>query len=151
MHRGAAGRALLAGGWRYFRRRLLERGRALLRYAGQTSTALAEIEDALHLEAVGALLVGGDRGVGEGAAGDDRGPAFEQGRRALAELALGGALAVPAAQLGGALGGGEVDPHGQLRGGEPGFEAGARLRRRHDHGRVLLPAEAEPVDDPLDD
>src|SRR4051794_27477678 len=54
----------------------------------------AEAEDALHVEAVGALFVSADRGVGEGAAGDDRRLALDQGRRAFAELAGGGALPV---------------------------------------------------------
>src|SRR5690242_12190938 len=59
-----------------------------------------EAEDALHVEAVGAFLVGGDRGVGERAAGDDRRPALDQRWRSLAQRALGGGLAAHLPQFG---------------------------------------------------
>ena len=70
VHGGAPGGPLLPRRGR--RRALAERVALRSCWATKNASARAEAEHALHVEAVGALLVGGDRGVGEGAAGDDR-------------------------------------------------------------------------------
>ena len=69
----------------------------------QRANAVAEIEHALHLEAVGAFLVGGDRGVGEGAVGDRRRAGAAAARAALAERRRLAGSRARRGQLGGAL------------------------------------------------
>ena len=126
MDGGASGAALLAR-----RRPASPSALTVLLARRQAAIAVAEAQHPLHVEAVRAFLVGGDRGVGEGAAGDDRRPALDQRRRALAERRrLGGGVAARRGQLGGALGRGEVDPDRDLRRLEGRVEPRARLGRR---------------------
>ena len=126
------------------------RGRHFNRYVVEMTTALGEAEHALHVEAVGALFVGGDRGVGERAAGDDRRPALDQGRRAVAQRAVGGRVGSGRPQLRRPLGRWEVDAHRDLRGAEGRAQARARLRRRHRHVGIGVALHSQRLDQALD-
>ena len=108
---------------------LPRRGRRRALLAAASPVAASQPEHALHVEAVGAVLVGGDRRVGERPARHHRGAPLHQRRRPLAEWARGARVPPRRGQLGGPLRRGEADADRDLGGREGGVEAVARLRR----------------------
>src|SRR5215203_4526166 len=107
------------------------------------------IRRAVDEEPPEAFLIGGDRGVGEGATGNSGRLALDQRRWPFAQLPAPRALVAQRAQLGRPLGRWEVRPHRDLRRGGLGVEPWARSGRGDWDDRLGIAGDAEGFDQPL--